>query len=172
MSNAVVDNDYYLWLLKQINYIPGDTYDKLLEYLHSVPFYWDVDNDGNRCEDGLQLRQIFMHEEGWNTVPISDEVCTVLEMFISLALRIENDIMWDGEIDRTSEWFWIMIHNLGFSMHNESNWNDILEIFMRRQYAENGEGGLFPLKNGVSIDQRGVEIWDQMQQYMLENYDF
>lgn len=172
MVNPVVDNEYYQWLLRKINYIPGDSYDELLEYLHSISFHWDVNYDGNRYEDGIQLRSIFMFEEGWNTLPKINEECSVLEMLISLAHRIENDVMWDGESDKTSEWFWIMIHNLGFSTHNKEEWDDILEIFMYRQYDENGNGGLFPLKNGVRNDQRGVEIWDQMQQYMLENYDF
>ncbi len=59
----------------------------------------------------------------------------------------------------------------------------ILDRMVERTYKRNGEGGLFPLRGpkccgdvlieeGVYPlrDQRGVEIWYQMCDWMLENY--
>ena len=114
MGNVVVDNAYYEWLLNKIEY-HDCCFDTVLEMLHATTFRWSVANDDNRAEDGITLRSIFMDEENWSTCPRYDEPCSCLEMMIALANRMENDIMWDGEKDRTAEWFWIMIRNLGFS---------------------------------------------------------
>ena len=40
---------------------------------------------------------------------------------------------------------------------------------LAREYSDNGHGGLFPLKNPKK-DQRKVEIWYQMTEYINENY--
>lgn len=172
MSNPVVDNEYYKWLLNRINYDDTD-YDDILETLFNTPFTWSVANDDNRAEDGIVLRSTFMSEEGWNTEPCSDEECSVLEMMIALAIRIEDDIMWDGEYDRTAKWFWEMFRNLELGEADSIlDVYDILEKFMLREYEFDGTGGLFPLKETASEDQREVEIWYQAQLYLMKNYSF
>jgi len=40
-----------------------------------------------------------------------------------------------------------------------------------RRYSKTGKGGLFPLKHPKK-DQTEVEIWYQMQQYVMENFDY
>lgn len=177
MGNIVVDMEYYDWLLEQIDYYPGDDLDIdiALGLMFSTPFRWSIKNDDNRAEDGLQLRSIFMDEEGWNTNPYFEESCSVLEVLIALAIRIENDIMWDGETDRTSKWFWEMYNNLGFNKVDHSDYNFILNVFLDRKYDENGVGGLFPLTRSSRKqhkNQRKIEIWNQAQAYLMENYEF
>lgn len=168
MSNYVVDNAYYEWLLNKINYEDG--YDTELEILFRSVFRWSVANDDNRAKDGVVLRSVFMSEENWSTEPCEDYNCTVLEMLIALAMRIENDIMWDGETDRTSEWFWMMFHNLGLGETlSGTEIRRILDRFLDREYDYNGIGGLFPLKNATE-NQQNVEIWYQAQQYLMENF--
>ena len=170
-GNYVVDNAYYEWLLNKINYHDTD-YDSTLETLFTVEFTWDVANDDNRAEDGLVLRSTFMSEEKWNTSPCSDEPCSVLEMMIALAMRIENDIMWDGERDRTAKWFWEMFRNLKLdSAPTVWDVHDILEKFLLREYEYDGTGGLFPLGEWATEDQRDVEIWYQAQLFLMKNYN-
>lgn len=172
MGNPVVDNAYYDWLLNIINY--DDTeYDISLTTLFNIEFSWDVANDDNRAEDGIVLRSTFMSEEGWNTSPCEDLGCSILEMMIALAIRIEDDIMWDGENNRTDKWFWEMFRNLGLDkVKSVLDVYDILEVFLFREYDADGKGGLFPLKNNNSVDAREIEIWYQAQLYLMENYGF
>lgn len=177
MGNIIVDTAYYDWLLEQIKYYPGenDNVDTALELMFDTPFRWTVENDDNRLEDGLQLRSIFMDDEGWNTNPFFEESCSVLEVLIALAIRIENDIMWDGQSNRTDKWFWEMYDNLGFNNVDVSDYMGLLDTFLDRKYDKNGKGGLFPLnKNNTNRrnNQRKIEIWEQAQLYLMENYEF
>lgn len=177
MRNTIVDVAYYDWLLEQINYYCGDdeNIDRALELMFVTPFRWSIDNDENRAEDGLQLRSIFMYDEGWHTDPFYNEDCSVLEMLIALAARIENDIMWDGENDRTSKWFWDMFNNLGFNKVDSDEYYIVLDTFLDRKYENNGIGVLFPLKRNNTKQHRNlkkIEIWEQAQAYLMENYEF
>ena len=76
-------------------------------------------------------------------------------------------------------WFWLFINNLKLQkyVNNEEdttrkkkfNWI-VLNKFAKREYQADGKGGLFPL-NSPDSDQRNVEIWYQMMDYIGENYD-
>ena len=44
--------------------------------------------------------------------------------------------------------------------------DEVIDIFLNREYAENGEGGLFTV-NGYE-DMRTVEIWYQMCWYLAD----
>ena len=65
-------------------------------------FYWFVNNDDNRASDGQYLRILFeqeMHDNNYFgdiNVP-----CTMFEMLIALAMRID-DILYDSERGRRS----------------------------------------------------------------------
>ena len=177
MGNTVVDTAYYDWLLEQVDYYPGedDDIDIALEMMFVTPFRWSVDNDDNRAEDGLQLRSIFIEDEGWNTNPFFEESCSVLEMLIALAIRIENDIMWDGETNKTPKWFWEMFDNLGFNNVDVDDYEFVIDAFLDRTGYKYGFGVLFPLKENGKKQHRNwkkVEIWEQAQSYLMENYEF
>lgn len=169
---GAVDEAYFEWLCNQIDYYEGDMYDDVIYLLHDTDYRYYIANDDNRAADGIELRRNFMYEEGWYTEPLGGGECTCLEFFIALAKRIEDDIMWDGEHDRTSEWFWMMLRNLGLL---ENHFYDILEErldnFLDRNYSSDGFGGIFPVK-GCTFDQTEAEIWSQMQYYMMKNYEF
>ena len=173
MSNPVVDNAYYDWLLDKVGVKDDDSgAATVVRCLYRADFYWLVDNDDNRAADGLVLRTTFMDMEGWNTEPWSDIGCTVLEMLIGLASRIDSDIMWDGEHDSTAKWFWEMVNNLDMDWLDPDDILECIDRFLSREYDYNGVGGIFPLLKGASEDQRNVEIWYQMQSYLMENYEF
>jgi len=174
MGNTIVDNAYYDWLLTVIEYIPGDyVYDEVFDLMFNTPFRWSVPNDDNRAGDGIELRYDFMEYEGWNTMPLEGEPCNVLEMLIALAQRIENDIMWDGEHDRTAKWFWEMVRNLGFwseKVGNRANYKEIIDCWLDRKPRKSGQVTTFPTKKWAKTDQKNIEIWYQAQAYLMENY--
>lgn len=155
-------------------------YSELLYLLYSREFYWSVDHDENRAEDGLTLRRKFADEydidDHFLDGPGGSE-CSVLEMMVALADRCENEIMYDpDEGDRAWVWFWGMIENLGLTGMDDRHFdaryaNRILDIFLDREYEKNGKGGLFvvtdPKKN-----MSHVEIWYQMHAWLDENFAY
>jgi len=100
-------------------------------------------------------------------------------MLIGLAYRLEFETAQSKWEKTVSEWFWILIDNLGLIccdndayFTNSKVGSDVPETIGRmlsREYEADGEGGLFPLKNPKK-DQRRIEIWYQMTSYILENY--
>lgn len=147
-------------------------YSELLVVLHRVEFFSLIPNDDNREEDGKQLRKTFIDEEGQHALSQSDYgPCTVLEMLIALAFRLEFETAQSRWEKTTCEWFWILIDNLGLiECGNRTDEIKIkVGIFLNRHYNSDGNGGLFPLKNPKK-DQRRVEIWYQMSAYIIENY--
>lgn len=173
-----ITNEYYKWLVKKISGKPAASrvsYHKLLQFLHTVEFRWIIDSDENRAEDGINMRWRFAvykgHEEDPDEIlDILEGPCSVLEMMIALAIRCE-DIMDDPSVgDRTPQWFWNMIANLGLgTMHDDhfdkSSVRNILDRFMNREYEPTGRGGLFRLRS-CRADLREVEIWYQMCWYL------
>ena len=152
-----------------------DEYGKLLNDLHQIEFYSLVPHDDNRAEDGKQIRERFMDEEGLHALSQSDlGECTVLEMLIGLSFRLEFETAQSCWEKTPDEWFWILIDNLDLTHCNDGRYS-LAEVtknvlnFLSRHYNSNGDGGLFPL-NTSKRDQRRVEIWYQMSDYILENY--
>lgn len=144
-------------------------YRNLLWCLYNKEFRYSIPRDGNRAEDGLDLRYRFGFEK------YIDGPCSVLEMMLALAIRCEETIMDNPDIgDRTSQWFWQMIINLGLGEMQDNNYDEayvenIIEQFLDRDYSPDGEGGLFYIPN-CSCDMRDMEIWSQLCWY-LDEYD-
>lgn len=154
-------------------------YAKLLRYLYSKPFRWSIENDANRAYDGLYLRYQFSidhHVIGYpneNVMDIlSEKPCSVLEMMYALAQRMEGFMSNEEYGDRTVQWFWHMVQNLGLgSMIDDRYRENIAELrverLLDRAYAPSGYGGLFTVKHPAK-DMRDVEIWYQMCWYLDE----
>jgi hypothetical protein len=150
---------------------------RLLTHLHEVDFTYTIPMDGNRAEDGINLRYRFGRECGYDDAMIAtyldDRPCSVLEMMVALALRCEEHIMDDPDVgDQTARWFWIMVDSLGLNSMTGNRYNKryvdtTIDIFLNREYKPNGEGGLFTVNRG-DRDMRSIEIWYQMCWY-LEN---
>ena len=154
------------------------TYELLLGALHNTEFIYFIDSDRRRIKDGINLR----HRYALMTTEYEDEYesimeeldcpsCSVLEMMVALAIRCEEEIMDDPNVgDRTANWFWGMIRNLGLGSMTDVNFDDEyvkdrIEIFLYREYEPDGKGGLFTIKN-CDIDLRTVEIWTQLCWYI------
>lgn len=171
---------YFLWLLSLVKADTNNTF--LTSRLYNKSFTWKVDFDDNRAKDGLDLRDEFSYA---NNIILLQKTCSVLEMMIALSRRCEDYIMYDPDLgDQTSRWFYIMIQNLQLTKYMSNSIVDLkdiliasrdidnkLDILLDRKYDYSGKGGLFPLKN-PSKDQRTNEIWNQLNDYLKENFDF
>lgn len=82
------------------------------------------------------------------------------------------DIMGNSNYgDRTGQWFWRMIYSLGLSSQNDINFDEgyvdyVLDRFNKRQYAPNGEGGLFTVDFPRVPPMNEIEIWRQAMRYL------
>lgn len=94
-------------------------------------------------------------------------------MMIALAIRCEEHIMEDPDIgNRTGQWFWSMLVSLGLGSMSDVQFDpvrvdEILDRFMDHDYAPDGKGGLFTIRNH-RFDMRSMEIWYQMNCYLNE----
>lgn len=184
---ATIKADYFRWLCGLVEGItedPRTSYKGLLYTLFAKDFYCFVANDSNRSSDGIYLRREYLEaikanddEHGVEWTALTGP-CRMLEMMIALAKRCEDDIMYDPKKkDRTRDWFFVMIKNLGLDIYTDANFdylsqeqiNRVLDTVIERTYTKKGEGGLFPLKEPKQ-DQRKVEIWFQLTAWLNENY--
>ncbi len=181
MTRKELKDAYFNWMYQLVldeKHSGKLSYRKLLRRLHQTEFTYRIPMDGNRAEDGGDLRYRFGYENGYKGSEIAscldDKSCSVLEMMVALSIRCEEHIMDDPDIgNRTGQWFWNMIVNLGLGSMNDTKFDvayveDIIRKFLEREYKRNGEGGLFTLKHR-RCDLRTVEIWYQMCWYLDEN---
>ena len=178
-SPSEVKSDYFQWLCGIVHADDPDcSFYSLMRALFEHTFRWSVDNDGNRAEDGECLREDFADQSLYLDYSSIGGPCNVLEMMVALAGRINQDIMWSPNNDRTVVWFWEMISNLGLDEYDDDHWEEprsrmmvdfVLDRWLDRRYRPDGIGGIFPLKDPLE-DQRDVEIWYQMNTYFLEKY--
>lgn len=180
MTSTRINNRYFEWMCNKVSderYMRGLPYKRLLKHLHDRSFVYTIGLDGNRAEDGTDLRYRFGYENNYDQAPIAEYLdqrsCSVLEMMIALAIRCEDDYMGNSEYgNRTGKWFWSMIDSLGLTCMSDERYDkdlvdDVLDIFLDRRYDYDGKGGLFTLQHPPR-DVRSVEIWCQMMWYLNE----
>lgn len=150
--------EYYRYLYQMICGVNASVsktiqWKRLTAHLFQTPFrYSYIAMDENRLEDGLSLRDRFgdYAEHSQHTLALLDQYeCSVLEVMIALALRMEEETMASSEFgDRTNQWFWYMIVSLGLSGMTDSNYDAdyvdmVLDRFMDREYSPDGNAVSF-----------------------------
>lgn len=171
--NKPLDELYLTWLYSQVGSVdstnPSRNYWELLRLLYTKEFVWIIPNDDNRAKDGLDLRREFVDQEnvnvdrGWMLMP-----CSMLELLIVLS----RELSFQTERE-PFDWFWYLIETLKLEVYNdntripERKVDGILNRVIWRTYNRNGSGGLFPLRRATE-DQRDVELWYQLNAYLLE----
>lgn len=173
MTFEPLEESYFEWLVVQVvNHRlrnPRSTYWEILKQLHGTEFCWRIRNDDNRVIDGKELRSEFLNGEylpEWDS-----QGCSFLEMLIALSRRLT----FQAEGTSVDGWFWHLMDNVGLHI---SDWDyaerrmqgyvdQVLQTINNRTYETNGRGGLFPLREPVG-DQTKLEIWYQMNYYLLE----
>ena len=179
--------EYFVYILDRVG-MPKwfrRRYSKLLDYLFETPFTWIINNDVNREMDGLELREEYFDEIGIDEEDRDSELdehrCSVLEMMIALAERIEYHIMGEPGDDDPSRWVIEMVENLGLDAFDDEAFDEndadyIVQKWLHRAFDKDGNGSIFPVKkqgknegkNGS--DMRRAEIWFQMCKYLEEKY--
>jgi len=162
-----IEESYFNWLCAKVRNNPIPVYLDLFRLLHKVEFIWTVQGDKNRAADGKELREYFC-SNGFIEPDLNwlQEPCSIFEMLIALSDRanFQTDIP-------IKDWFWRFISNLKLedfrrvSRSDEAKIHDILYTLVWRLYDDHGNGGLFPLRNPKQ-DQRKIEIWYQMFEYI------
>lgn len=174
--NEPLDEVYFRYLYHSVapdrTRVRSRTHWSLLRKLYTTPFEWFVSNDDNRVADGLAIRDQWARHH-----PLTerdrewlDQPCSFLEMLIALSDRAAFE---DG--GARSAWFWHLMTNLDLSHINDAEYDSLLEAeigetldrVIRRTYRPNGHGGLFPLRHAEE-DQRQIELWYQLNAYLME----
>lgn len=174
---------YFEWLCARIWTPEGKSYWTLFELMHMKEFVWVIGNDDNRQQDGRDLKLLFTKEMDGKGRKIKEarksynDAVSVLEVLIGLSERVGFLIDVDPPICA-----WMLIKNLKLDKYHDQEFdnnyrgynrvervNDILDRLIWRNYQHNGTGGFFPLKH-PSKNQRSVEIWYQMTEWIEENY--
>lgn len=178
MTYDEAKQSYLEWLCGLVGV--GGEYSILMWHLFECRFETDclLPLDVNRALDGENLRWRW---SGDCDVPqyivmeyIDDGPCTILEMMVALAIRMEDDIMYDPEYgNRTALWFGDMIRSLELDQMTDENFDAeyvgyCINRLLTRTYDPDGKGGLFTLENPVG-DCRKAEIWYQMNWYLGEH---
>jgi hypothetical protein len=171
------DDQYLVWLYANVASAktrdPSRTYWDLFRQLYTKEYIWIMPGDGNRAEDGIELRRAFL--ESQNNPPNADEQwlnlgCSMLELIMGVAHRLAFQLD-----EPVSKCFWLLIDNLGLTEctditeYDQDSVDLALDDFIWRTYSPNGTGGLFPLTHAAE-DQRHVEIWYQLSAYVVERF--
>ena len=159
---------YYDWLYKIVcgEWEPRNlSFHRLLMYLFNRDYIPACEMDVCRATDGINLRYRFASE---NNIPYGkiDAVfqgvpCSMLEMMVALAIRIEEHIMEDRSMGNR-------VAAMDDTRFSEERAEPILARFMDRDYQPNGAGGLFTITR-TSIDMRTIDIWYQLMSWLNEN---
>lgn len=170
-----IEELYFNWLYAKVcdplAESKSQKFEVLIRELHKTEFVPQVPGDDNRAEDGCDLRDEFLdtvHEK-------ADDVwmsyaCSVLEALIALSRKAAYNTSSD-----IRTWFWRMLSNLGLAElsddvnPNPNHIQQVLDVFVWRMYDHNGNGGVFPLTN-TEYDQRYIELWYQLNEYIHQNH--
>jgi len=170
-----LDELYFTWLCSQVGDLelnnPTRTYWRMMKQLYTKEFVWIVPNDDNRIEDGKDLRYEFVDQSGLSDVDPSwvQLPCSMFELMVGLSRRFAFVV--DGE---PRDLFWLLVENADLLDYNDSNKyyesevDTIMDRIIWRTYQSDGQGGFFPLKS-PRADQRKIELWYQLNAYVIEN---
>lgn len=173
---------YLPWIGRMVR---GQDHQFLLETMGNVEFRWVVTEDERRESDGRNVRRLFCEEKGLEAEAMVESLpASFLEVVLSLALEM------DGLVAERPDkmpvgvwtWFWEMMANVGLDRFDDISCQEMgyrtardriertCERVMDRRYAANGRGGLFPMpgrRRREGEDQREVELWYQLNEYVL-----
>lgn len=183
MNNIRIESIYYPWLLKRVaDERLTDRYSKLFKVLYETRVNLERMNpyDTERCRDGQTLRYLFERAmasyltgiSGREYIEFEDNPCNMLELLVGIASRMEDTIMGsDIQGDRTGQWFWSMMTNLGIGYmsndkFNVNEYNRCMRMFMTYKYDNEGKGCLFRSSKYTMSQMAEKDIWYQMQAYI------
>ena len=171
-------DDYLQYLIWRGGLQKMTKFGRLFEILHHINFECVLERDENREDDGVELREEYSVPDCFDAEQeeaFYAQKCSVLEMLIALSIRVDDEFIGDPAEEHPEDFFMEMIENLGLDKFNGNRYRDddvikIIQRWMDRKFNKNGHGSPFPMKYDRR-DQRKLEIWDQMNAYISENYN-
>lgn len=196
---APLETDYLYWLYRIVRATPGDSfeeYQKLLYRLQQTPYTPLNPFDANRAEDGIELRKYFeQYGDEFFRIPsaefhtnahefydrYSDAPCSMLEMMIALARKIDETMLPKFRCNRTFIWFWMMIEALELAEFTDWMFDEydtdspvdrILQLFNGGFFS-----GTLPAARIFDIHDDtyqwyGRDQWDIMQKWYHDYYAY
>lgn len=174
--HRAVEPSYFTWLLGIVDIPPLKEHENICWELFHTEFFWSLANDENRALDVNEL----LYEHKMYLAPKThaifrhDGAVSVFEMLICLSKRMDFLLTEGGQPTRVHLYFWEMLRNLGYDpertfegcvVHNP----EALKIWLDRAFSPDGKGSIFPIEKPLQ-NQREIEIWSQMGDYMHEKY--
>ena len=167
---------YFNWLVQYME-LDRNHLIEIGKILHSTQFIAINLKDRNRAFDGKALREQFKNASLFDDYRCLDGPCSVLELLIGIAIRIDYLMREPGQSDQTVKWFYMLLDNLHIAEFTDDHFGytdrekikDILNKFILRKYNYDGEGGLFPLHHSRQ-NQTKIEIWYQMSAFLTEKF--
>lgn len=178
--NMMNDDPYFELLYQkatQSRFNPEISFHRMLYFLHSTEFTWTLENDANRADDGLKLRYRILtsHPELMKNPNLciysfTFNTCSVLELILSLAERMEQILASFDLGDRTLQWVWNMLTSIGIATVSDDIYHEPyvkmqVTNMLNRNYEFTGKGGLFYIPT-TTIDLRTLPIWDQVNMFV------
>lgn len=162
---------YRSWLFDSFDF---HGYTKLFDILYGTEFVWTLPMDANRESDGRHLRVTYEAISGtYMTLEELDAPCSFLEMLVALAQAL-YEVIYVSDI---KTWVWVFLDNIGVSECDDVWFDESInpsayvktriDDVMLRRYRSDGDGGIFPLTH-TDRDQRGVELWYQLNEYIMD----
>lgn len=189
-----ISTDYFEWLLNMVDIPPMREHEDICWELFHTEFFWSLPNDENRALDICELLEGYREYtyleavtpslvslnakilEQQNIVFSHDGAVSVFEMLIALAKRMDFQLSEGGQPSRLHLYFWEMLRNLGYdpalTLSNGQyviRKEGVIQIWLDRAFSPDGKGSIFPLDKPLQ-NQREIEIWSQMGDYMHEKY--
>ena len=178
-----LEEQYFGWLITKIaNERVYPRYKRLFKTLYSTRFRYEQMKpfDIERAKDGKSMRYLFerkmddyLHDvSGREFIEFEESPINMLEMIVALAVRIEDSMMGsESEGDRTSQWFWEMISNLGIGamsdiQFNQNEYDRCMTNFFNYSYDPNGKGCMFRSEKFTIFQMSEKDIWYQMQAHL------
>lgn len=144
--DELVVSTYKEYLKKMV--VDGETccYTVLLKRLDLLPYFPNSRNT-DRYEDAEQLR--IRYGDDNNIADIlsyfSKEPITVFEVLLALSIRIEEKIMVDDKKgNRTSQWFWALVNDIGLCEYDDDRWDlDLIDNTVKEWMSDDNPMSLW-----------------------------
>ena len=161
--------EYFDWLWERSGI--GPNYLQLMVLLYTTPYVPLLVDDENRKADGNELLHIYCEEYGYDIPPVDSGVldeCSVLEMLLAFAARINTELVGDPSESRVGLWFSRMLENLGIYQYDDAHWNR--EKVAKRVWCWMHKKGnpspifLFPItsKKVKEVNSQTISEWERV----------
>jgi hypothetical protein len=156
-----------------------EKYSLLFDRLFETEFLWHIKNDDNRLTEAKNMRDDILTEglDCGYFEEINCNLCqkpvSLLEVIIRICYVCSQTTPNVGKWRDVKWWFTLLMRNADYDDYDDEHFDaeevdEISHRIMRRTYSWSGFGGLFPLVDAKK-DQRKVELWYQMNSFILEN---